>query len=191
MSGYTVALYIHLCALFLAFGMVGATALAMTRLRRARVCSEALQWLAIGKTTGIVFPIVLVTLLASGAYMVHDQWSWGTPWIDAGLTGVVFLGVVGDRLEGGRASRIASVLAADPNAPVAGATAAALRDPLFWSAVAVNPCIALAVAFDMANKPGPIGAGAALAVALVVGSTMAVPLWHIRTEEQPATTAAE
>jgi hypothetical protein len=182
-SSYSIALFIHLCALFVAFATTGMLALALTRVRSAQDCGDALRWLALGKTAGIVFPIVILTLLASGAFMVRDSWTWETPWVDAGLAGVVFLGVVGDRLEGGRARKIAGLLAADPAAPIEGRTAEALHDPLWWSGVVANPCIAVAVAFDMVTKPGPVGAGTALAVALFVGAAAAVPLWRRRKPE--------
>ena len=186
MHAYEIVLYLHILSLFVAFGVTGALWFALARLRSARVCGEALQWLAVGKTAGMVFPVVLLTLLATGAFMVHHSWTWSTPWVDAGLTGVVFLGVVGDRVEGGKGKKIAHVLAADPGAPIQGAAAAALRNPLFWSAGLVNPLIATAVAFDMVTKPGPAGAGAALAIAVVVGCAAAVPLWRTRPTEAPA-----
>ncbi len=188
MSGYDIALFVHLCALFVAFATTGMLGLALARLRAARTCGEALPWLALGKAAGIVFPAVLLTLLGSGAYMVHSAWTWHAPWVDAGLAGVVFLGVAGDRIEGGRGKRIARVLAADPGAPIEGRAAAVLHDPLWWSAAVVNPCVALGVAFDMATKPGPVAAGAAPAVALAVGLAAAVPLWRPR---QPAAGAGE
>jgi hypothetical protein len=182
MNAYTIVLFIHLSALFAAFGATALIGLALRRIRAARTCGEALQWLGLGKSAAHVFPPALLTLLASGAYMVHDSWSWDRPWVDAGLTGIVFLGVVGDRLEGGRAKKIAGVLAADPGAAIAGRTAAALRDPLFWTASCVNPLVAFAVAFDMVNKPGPFASGAALAIAVAVGAAAAVPLWRPRAE---------
>lgn len=190
MHAYTIALFVHLLALFVAFSVTGALWLALARIRSARVCGEALQWLAVGKTAGMVFPVVLLTLLGTGAFMVHDSWTWSTPWVDAGLAGVVFLGIVGDRVEGGQAKKIAQVLAADPAAPVEGHTAAALRNPWFWSAAVANPLVAIAVAFDMVDKPGPFGAGAALAVALVVGCAVAVPLRRSRPVQAPEAVTA-
>jgi hypothetical protein len=178
MNAYGIALFVHLCALLAAFAATGLTGLAMRRLRSARVAGEALQWLALGKSAAHVFPVALLTLVASGAYMVHRAWSWDTGWVDAGLAGVVFLGVVGDRLEGGRAGRLAQALAADPRAPIEGAAARLLRDPVWWSASLVNPAVALGVVFVMATKPSLGGSIAALAVAAAAGATAAVPLWR-------------
>ena len=67
-------------------------------------------------------------------------------------------------------------------------TASALRDPIWWSAIVVNPCIVLAVTFDMVTKPGAVGSSSALAVALAVGCAAAVPLWRHR---EPARNVAE
>jgi hypothetical protein len=191
MHAYDIALYVHLLSLFVAFGVTGAMCLALARLRTVRTCGEALQWLAVGKTAGMVFPVVLLTLLATGAFMVHHSWTWTTPWVDAGLVGVVFLGVVGDRVEGGRAKKIAQVLAAETAAPVEGRVAVALRDPLFWSAAIVNPLVAAAVAFDMATKPGATGSAAALAVAVAVGCAAAIPLWRTQPDKAPLPVTAK
>lgn len=176
MNGYGIALFLHLLALLAAIGASAVIALAMHRIRAARVAGEALQWLGTCKAVANVFPVALLTLLASGAYMVHRAWSWDAGWIWAGLAGVVFLGAAGDRLEGGRAKRIAQALAADPAAPLQGRLAELVRDPVWWTAATVNHAVALAVVFVMATKPGLGGSVAALVVAVAVGAAVAVPL---------------
>jgi hypothetical protein len=176
MNGYGIALFLHLCALLAAIGASAVIGLAMHRICSARVAGEALQWLGTCKAVAHVFPVALLTLLASGAYMVHRAWRWDAGWVWAGIAGVVFLGVVGDRVEGGRAKRIAHALAADPGAPLEGRLASLVRDPLWWTAAMVNHAVALAVVFAMATKPGLAGSLAALAVAVAVGAAVAVPL---------------
>ncbi len=185
MHAYGLALFVHLSALLTAIAATGVIAVAMRQVRAARVGAEALQWLGLAKSAAHVFPLALLTLVASGAYMVHSAWTWSTPWVDAGLTGVVFLGVVGDRLEGGRAARLAAALAADPGAPIEGRAATLLRDPIWWTAATVNPAVAVGVVFDMATKPGPLGSAAALVVAAAAGAVLAVPRWR-RPLEQPS-----
>ena len=175
---YDIVLFVHLAALFAAFGATAVVAVAMRRIRSAVTGAEALPWLALGKHAAHIFPAALLTLLASGAYMVHRAWSWDRGFVVAGLAGIVFLGVVGDRVEGGRARRLAHALAADPQALVAEHAAGLVQDPVWWTAALVNPAVALAVAFDMATKPSVAAAFAVLAVGAALGAALAVPLWR-------------
>jgi len=175
---YDIVLFVHLSALFAAFGPTAVVAVAMRRIRAAVTGAEALPWLGLGKHAAHVFPAALLTLLASGAYMVHRAWSWDSGFVVAGLTGIVFLGVVGDRVEGGRARRLAHALAAKPHARIADHATELVHDPVWWTAASVNPAVALGVAFDMATKPSVVVSFAALALAAALGAVLAVPLWH-------------
>lgn len=174
-NAYGVALFFHLLALFAAFAATALIGLAMRRVLTARAAGEALQWLGLAKTASHVFPVALLTLVASGAYMVNDRWSWDAAWVDAGLAGVAFLALVGDQVAGRRAGAIARVLAADPSASVPEV----VRDPLWWAASNANPGVALGVVFAMVTKPSPAGAAAALVVGGVLGALSAVPLRRV------------
>ena len=183
MTGYHIALFIHICGLLIAIGAVGVIALAMLRVRAARTSADALPWLEIDKAVARAFPIAIVTLFASGAYMVHKVWSWDTGWVDVGIAGLVFLGVIGDRVQGGRARLIARTLAERPG-PIDTATASLLRDPVWWTAAMVNPALAIGVVYAMVSKLSLAGSIAAVLIACAVGALAAVPLW--RGEAAPA-----
>jgi hypothetical protein len=174
MRSYDIALFAHLVALLAGTTASAVIALAMRRIRSAATGAEALPWLALCKSTARTFPLAMVVLVATGAYMVHRAWSWDDGWVDVGLAGVVLLGVLGDRVEGAAAKRIASRLARDPHAPCGDA----VRDPLWWTASTVNPALVLGVVFVMTTKPSLAGAIGVLAVAVVAGAGAAVPLWR-------------
>lgn len=172
MDGYRIALFLHLCALFAAFGASAVLALVMRRVRAAVTGRDALPWLALGKSAARTFPIAIVALVGSGAYMVQSAWTWSTGWVDVGLAGALLLALLGDRVEGRAAHRVAVALAAAPDAP-AGAI---VRDPVWWTASLVNPALALGIVFVMTTKPSLAGAVIALAVSVAVGAVAAVPL---------------
>lgn len=174
MDGYHIALFVHLCALLAAIGASAVVALAMRRVRSSQTGRDALPWLALGKSAARTFPPAILALVASGAYMVHDSWSWSAGWVDAGLAGAVLLGVLGDRVEGRAAHRVAMALAADPAAP-AGAI---VRDRVWWTAGLVNPALATGIVFVMTTKPSLAGSIASLVVAVAIGAVAAVPLWR-------------
>ena len=190
MHAYTIALFVHLCALLAAVSAAALITFSMRRLRTTRTGGEALQWLGLGKSASHVFPVALLTLVASGAYMVHSSWSWGRPFVDAGLAGVVFLGVVGDRVEGSRARRAAEALAPQPAEPIDERGRALLRDPLWWTAAMANQAVAIGVVFVMVTKPSALGAALALCVAIAAGALVAVPLWRTPAEQAAGSVAS-
>lgn len=172
---YQLALFVHLCALLAAIGASAVVALAMRRVRSAETAGGALPWLGLCKDVARVFPVALLVLVASGAYMVHRAWSWDTGWVDAGLVGAVLLGLLGDRVEGAAGRRLAGRLLADPSRSLADS--ALVRDPVWWTAALVNPALALGIVFVMVTKPSFAGGLAILAIAIVLGALGAVRFW--------------
>jgi uncharacterized membrane protein len=182
MTGYHIALFIHICGLLVAIAALGVIALAMRRIRSARTGAEALPWLEIDKAVARAFPLAILMLFGSGAYMVHKAWSWDTGWVDVGIAGLVFLGLVGDRVQGGRARLIAKTFA-EHQGPIEGKNAELQRDRVWWTASMVNPALALGVVYAMVSKLSLGGSIAAVAVAVGVGAAVAVPFW--RSDEAP------
>jgi hypothetical protein len=170
MHGYQIALFVHLLALLAAFSASGIVHFAMTRLRDARTGADALQWLGLCHRLSRVFPLALLALVGSGAWMTRDAWTWDTGFVDAGLAGAAFLFVSGAVVEGGRARRAAKALAALGGAPLGGRAAELVRDRLWWCASWGNTGTALGVVFAMATKPGAAGAFAAVGTGLAAGA---------------------
>jgi hypothetical protein len=182
MTGYQVSLYVHLLALVAAASASSVVHLAEARARRAASVGEARQWHALVGRTSRVFPVAVLTLFATGAYMVgvEGPWSWGTGWVEAGLAGGAFLLVVGAVL-GIRGARAGRTLARLDAADVEGARAAShdrVAAALSW----VNTGVALAVVFAMATKP----ALAASLTALVVGAVVGLCVHLARERRAPA-----
>jgi hypothetical protein len=168
MNRYDLVLFLHLLALLAAFGASTIVHVSMTKVRAARSGGEALQWLGLAHAFARVFPVALAVLLASGAWMVHGRWPWSSGFVEAGLTGVVFLAISGGVVEGGRARRLAGALAARPEDPIDHA-AALCRDPVWWCTSFGNSGVAIAVVLVMATKPSATASFAALAIGLAAG----------------------
>lgn len=47
-----------------------------------------------GKTER-VFPVAIIGLFATGAYLTSDLWAWDTRWIDVSLAGLVIVALQG------------------------------------------------------------------------------------------------
>jgi hypothetical protein len=168
MSRYDVALFLHLVGLLAAFGASTVVHVAMTKIRGARTGGEALQWLGLAHAFSRVFPVALATLLATGAWMTHERWSWSAGFVVAGLTGVGFLAVSGGAVEGRRARRLAAALGARPGDPLAHALPL-VQDPVWWCASWCNTGVAIAVVLAMVAKTSVAASFAVLALGFAAG----------------------
>ncbi len=168
MNAYHIALFFHLFALLAATVASTLTHFGEHRMQRAATVGEARPWLLLVAGVGKVFPLALLTLLATGSYMVHGGWTWNLGWVDAGLVGVVVLFVSGLALE--RHGRgIGAELARLGDGPLDARAAAAVRDPVAAAQSWANSMLALAVVFDMATKPALPVALTVLAIGVLAG----------------------
>jgi hypothetical protein len=176
MDGYHIALFVHLIALVAASAAAALTHFAEGRCRRAATVTEALHWHELTGSVAKVFPIAILTLLATGGFMVGNGrvWSWSAGWVDAGITGAVLLFVIGGVLgaRGRVAGRELARLAAESNA---GQAPGLRHDPLVPLLSWMNTGLAIGVVFVMTTKPPLTGALLVLAVAAAAGAALGAP----------------
>ncbi|MGH7621904.1 MAG: hypothetical protein ACREMU_06155 [Gemmatimonadaceae bacterium] len=157
---YRVALFLHIAALL---GAIAASTLLhffQHRIAASERAPEARRWTALSMRVSIVFPIALLTLVATGGYMVSQAWTWGAGWVDAWLVGAVLLLANGIRLgKQGRATLGALEQAGDR--PLSGPTVAAKRAAM---AAYANTGVATAVVFVMSLKLDLAGSLVTLAI---------------------------
>jgi hypothetical protein len=72
---YHVVLYMHLLALFIGIGAGSVLLVCLLQLRAARTLADAVPWGMVAGKTGRVFPIAILGLFATGAYMTTDVWT--------------------------------------------------------------------------------------------------------------------
>jgi hypothetical protein len=178
-SVYSVVLFVHLLALLVAAMAAAVAFYAALQLRDARTPPDAARWGRLAATVTPAFPAATLTLLGSGAYMTQNQWSWTTPWIDAGLAGLALITVCGAGVEASRGRALKRELM------TAGMSARARqlqRDPYAWSAKMTTLTLMLAIVFVMATKPGVTGSFLAIALAVAVGIPAGRPFWSSTTK---------
>jgi hypothetical protein len=172
MIGYRIALFLHLLALVAASSAAGVAHLAHTRYRHAGARAEARGWHSLLGKVSRVFPIAVLTLVATGSYMVSAAGTngWALGWVQAGLVAAVLLFVSGATI-GARERRVTSELersgSSERGAPLPWDSLGAV---LSW----VNTCLAVSVVFVMANKAGLAGSLATLAVGIAVGAAIGI-----------------
>jgi hypothetical protein len=94
-NAYTAVLYLHLLALFVGIGAGSVLLACLLQLRAARTVEQAAPWGIMAGKVGKFFPVAILGLFGSGAYLASSQWSWSTRWIDVGIAALVVLTVQG------------------------------------------------------------------------------------------------
>jgi hypothetical protein len=129
-----------------------------------------------------VFPISIVGLLATGAYLTSDMWTWSTPWIDVSIAGVALVTVQGPLVAGARVKALRHALDENGAGPLDARARRLTRDRALWTVILANPGIVLGITWNMSVKPGAAGAIAAVVVGYALGAAAALPL----TKQPPA-----
>jgi hypothetical protein len=187
-STYHTVLYLHL--LFLLAGMGAATMMALValRLRAAETLADAVPWGMLASKTEKVFPVVVLGLFGTGAYMTSDLWTWSTRWIDVSIAGLVILALQGPLLAGRRAEMLKHALQENGPGPLGERARRLARDPGILVATFANPAIVLGIIWNMTQKPGTAGAVAAVLVAYAVGAAVGLRLSRLPAVQASAVT---
>jgi hypothetical protein len=174
MDTYHAVLYIHLLALFVGIGAGAILIACLFRLRAARTLAEAVPFGQLAGKAGKLFPIAILGLFGSGAYMTSDLWSWRTGWIDASIGGLVLLAVQGPLLGERMGKRLEAALHANGPGELGAAARAMICHPLLWGAEFSAMGVVLGIVWNMTQKPEAAGAIGAIAGGYVVGAALAL-----------------
>jgi hypothetical protein len=174
MDTYHVVLYIHLLSLVLGFGAAAVIFVCLFRLRTAQTLADAIPWGTLAGQTERIFPVSILGLFGSGAYMTSKVWTWSTGWIDVAIVVLVLLMVQGAGIAGRRAHVLEHALQENGPGPL-GANAKRLAcDPALWVVSFANPGMVLGVMWGMTEKPGTGIAVVAVVVGYAVGAAIAL-----------------
>jgi hypothetical protein len=108
---YRLVLFVHLCALLGAIGTASLVHFSEARLRAAETVAVMRMWAGLIENASRLFPLALIVLVGSGAYLVERGWSWSSGWVEAGLAGTAVLFVVGVAVVGARGRALKRELA--------------------------------------------------------------------------------
>jgi hypothetical protein len=168
MTLYAFALFVHIVGSLLLCTAFTAEGIALVHLRRALTGEGVRQWEGVANLGRVFGPASVVTILASGLYMMVTSWGW-VPWLAVGLLAWVLIAVLG-AVNGIRMS-------VTLRQAIAGATpAGSLRNRTFLISWLTRLSIAVGIVFLMTNKPDLLPALLAIAVAAAIGAVAGVAL---------------
>ena len=174
MDTYHVVLYLHLLSLFIGIGAGSVLLTCLFQLKAARTVESAVPWgIASGKVARL-FPVAILGLFLTGAYMTHKFWTWGTPWIVVAIVGLVVLGAGGAGIAERTAKKLQSAMMANGPGPLGPEARRMTLHPGLWVVELGNLGLVLGIVWNMTEKPGWGGAIAAAVVGYGVGAVLAV-----------------
>jgi len=182
---YHVALYIHFVSLLIGIGAASVLTVCAFQLRAARTLADAGPWGRVAAKVGRLFPIAILGLFGSGAYMTSDLWTWDTGWIEVGIAALVVLAIQGPLVAERSGKKVAQALMANGPGELRGDALRKTRYlPLWWAEMSAIGLV-LAIIWNMTTKAG-LGSSIAAAVGgYAVGVALALLLTR-----QPSTEAA-
>jgi hypothetical protein len=171
---YHVVLYLHLLALFVGIGAGAVLLVCLFQLKGAKSVADAIPWAIVTAKTEKAFPVAVLGLLGTGAYMTTDLWTWSTGWIDVSIAGLVLLALQGP-LVGGRTGRMLErALHENGDGDLGEKARRMTRHPGLWVTEFANFGIVFGIVWNMTEKPGTGAAVAAVVVGYLVGAALAL-----------------
>ena len=173
MDTYHVVLYVHLLSLLLGMMAGGVLVVCLLQLRAAPTLEAAMPWGMVAGKTEKAFPVAVLGLFGTGAYMTSDLWTWSTGWIDVSIAGLAILALQGPLVGGRTAKKLEHALMENGPGALGEAARKMTRHPGLWVTEFTNLALVCAVVWNMTEKPSTGGAILALVLAYVVGAALA------------------
>ena len=183
MDTYHVVLYIHLLALFVGIGAGAVMLVCLFQLRAAQTLADAVPWGRVAGKTARAFPVAILGLFGTGAYMTSDVWTWSTRWIDVSIAGLVLLALQGPLVAERTAHKLKRALQDNGPGPLDKEARRMARHPGLWVADLSNLGVVLGIVWVMTQKPGTASSIAAVLGGYLVGTAVALPFTRVPAEE--------
>jgi hypothetical protein len=145
-------------------------------------------WGRVAGKTGRAFPVAILALFGTGAYMTADVWTWSTRWIDVSIAGLLLLALQGPLVAERTAKKLERALQDNGPGPLGEQARRMTRHPGLWVAEFSNFGVVLGVVWDMTQKPGTATAVAAVVGGYAVGAIVALPFTKAPAAELTAVT---
>ena len=175
MDTYHVVLYLHLLSLFVGIGAAAILSACLFQLRAARTLEQAVPWGMMAGKAEKGFPIAILGLFATGAWMTSDVWTWSTSWIEVSIAGLVLVSLQGPLWGGRTARKLEHALKENGPGELGEAARRLTRAPGLWVSEFSNIGVVMGVVWNMTQKPGTWSTIAAVVIGYAVGALIAWP----------------
>ena len=160
MTGYTIALFLHIVGALGMFVALALESVAWAGLRRSAAVQEARGWLGLLGLVRRVGPASLGLILVAGLYMTATVVGW-TAWILVALAAFV--------VSNGRSLPAIERALQIETGPISDALRQRMSAPILAASVRMRTALALGIVFLMTTKPDVVGALVVIVVAAALG----------------------
>jgi len=186
---FNFVLSLHIFVVLCAIGLAGALHAAEILMRRASSVAE-LRVLAKPGKFGPAFGVIVLALFGLGSWLVSlspsdEKFHMKDPFIWTAIVVLVFLFVTGPAVNGRHHTKLDKAIEAAPEGPISGELRTLALDPTAAIFGYVNTMIAIAVVFNMANKPST-----AISIIVILGGAVVGTALGWLTSRPVAATAA-
>jgi hypothetical protein len=186
MDTYRTVLFFHVVSLLIGLSAAVLIALCLFQLRKATTLAEAAPWGAIAGRVEKAFPVAIVGLYATGAYMTNHFWTWSTGWIDVSIVGLAVVAIQGPLVGGRAAHKLKNALMANGPGPLGPVPLGLARHPTLWIPEFANIGLVLGIIWNMTQKPGTGQAILASVIGYAAGVVFAMRFTGAASEAVPA-----
>jgi hypothetical protein len=169
---YHYVLYIHLLSLFVGIGAAAVLSVCLFQLRGARELTDALPWGRVAGKVGRFFPVAILGLFGSGAYMTSDVWTWSTGWIQVGIAALVVLAIQGPVVAERSGKKLEHALRENGPGPLGEHARRMTLYPGLWVTEFSAIGLVLAIVWNMTVKASTGSSIAAAVVGYGVGAAL-------------------
>jgi hypothetical protein len=148
---YNVVLFLHILSLLVGVTAGAIEVICLFRLRAAQTLADAAPWGQLAGQIEKAFPVAILGLFGTGAYMTSDVWGWNTSWIVLPIVGLAVLSLQGPLVAGRRSRALKAALIANGPGPLGGEARRLTRDRLLWGAAFANEGLVLGSSGDDAE----------------------------------------
>jgi hypothetical protein len=178
-----------LLSLFIGLGAASVLMACLFRLRAAQTLGDAAPWGMMAGKIGRAFPISVLGLFATGAYMTSDIWSWSTGWIYVSIVGLAVVAVQGPLIAERTGHKLGEALMQNGPGPLGENARRMTRHPGLWVVEFTNVAVVLGIVWTMTQKPSTGSSIATLLIAYAVGA--AIAFWFMRAPAEAPASATE
>ena len=190
MDTYHVVLYLHLLSLFVGIGAASVLVVCLFQLRAARELTDAIPWGRVAGKIARLFPVAILGLFGSGAYMTSDVWTWSSGWIVVGIVALVVLAIQGPVIAERSGKKLEHALRENGPGPLGEHAQRMTRYWGLWVIEFSAIGLVLGVVWNMTTKPGTVTAIAAAVIGYGAGAGLGHLFSRAGVEQPTAASAA-
>jgi hypothetical protein len=133
-----------------------------------------------------MYPIAILGLFGSGAYMTNDIWTWSTGWVQVGIAALVVLAIQGPVIAERSGKKLEHALRENGPGPLGEHSRRMTRYPGLWVVELSAIGLVLAIVWNMTVKASTGQAIAAAVIGYGVGAALGFYFTRAPVEETGA-----